>query len=427
MTAVIRGDAMRLPLKDESVDLIVTSPPYFALRSYRDDGEHYEGQVGSEETPQAFLESLWTATAEMVRVLKPSGSIFVNLGDKYAGSGAPGTTSGFTGRRTSGTAIPGQAKVQGERSGIAGGYNQNSGGVRARSLMLLPERYRIGCLDRLGLIAREVLIWRKPNGLPESVKNRARRSHEDWVHVVKQVPYFAAMDEIREPHVDLPRIQTRNARAGRSMREGKTTEGTGMRPHTFALEQAAHPLGKLPGSVWTIATEPLRVPEHLNVEHFAAFPTEWPRRLILGWSPSGICVECGEGRRPIAEKAATGTPRTDHGLGGRHDVDGVFLGGDGGKQYVADRSEWATGVSYKISGYACACPEPTAETRPAVVLDPFGGTGTTAMVARALGRIGISVDLSMDYSRLAKWRVFESGHGRKAVSRTAAEQQGVLL
>ena len=67
------------------------------------------------------------------------------------------------------------------------------------------------------------------------------------------------------------------------------------------------------------------------------------------------------------------------------------------------------------------------ETKPAVVLDPFGGTGTTAMVARALGRTGISVDLSHDYSRLAKWRIFESGHAGKTMGRTNKERQGNLI
>jgi hypothetical protein len=71
---------------------------------------------------------------------------------------------------------------------------------------------------------------------------------------------------------------------------------------------------------------------------------------------------------------------------------------------AVQRSNWAEGVTAAITGYACACPESTAPTRPAVVLDPFGGTGTTAMVAKALGRHGISVDLSADYCRLAEWR-----------------------
>ena len=76
---------------------------------------------------------------------------------------------------------------------------------------------------------------------------------------------------------------------------------------------------------------------------------------------------------------------------------------------------------YELAGWT------PAPTLPAVVLDPFGGTGTTAMVARALGRTGISIDLSNDYCRLARWRIFESGGGAKIESRTNADRQGVLL
>ena len=157
-----------------------------------------------------------------------------------------------------------------------------------------------------------------------------------------------------------------------------------------------HPLGKLPGSVWTVPTQPLIVPEWLDVDHFAAFPTEWPRRLILGWSPPGICVECGEGRRATTTKTVNGPPM--------------------------DRPS-----STKGTGTACACDKPTAPTTPAVVLDPFSGTGTVAGVARALGRYGVGCDLSADYMRLARWRIWQSGMGAKVESRTNGERQGVLL
>ena len=72
---IIRGNALTLPLADDSVDLVVTSPPYFGLRSYQDGGEHYAGQIGDEPTPAEFVDALIAATAEMVRVVKPSGSI----------------------------------------------------------------------------------------------------------------------------------------------------------------------------------------------------------------------------------------------------------------------------------------------------------------------------------------------------------------
>ncbi len=81
---ILRGNALALPLDDSTVDLVVTSPPYFGLRSYQDGGEHYAGQIGAEATPGEFIDALIAATAEMVRVLKPSGSIWVNLGDKMS-------------------------------------------------------------------------------------------------------------------------------------------------------------------------------------------------------------------------------------------------------------------------------------------------------------------------------------------------------
>ncbi len=283
---ILRGNARALDLPDASVDLIVTSPPYFNLRSYQDGGEHYDGQIGSEATPQEFIAALVECTREWMRVLKPSGSIFVNLGDNY-------------------------------------GPN--------KSLRLLPERYRIACIDELGLIARAVIVWSKPNGLPESVTDRVRRSHEDWVHLTKASKCFAAVDEIREPHLHGGRGSTWRERVDGVGVVGEQHRASKGARHADPVRgdnsKAGNPLGKLPGSVWSIATQALRVPAELGIDHFAAFPMEWPRRLIKGWCPP----------------------------------DGV-------------------------------------------VLDPFGGTGTTALVATMLGRTGISVDLSQDYCRLAEWR-----------------------
>ena len=81
---LVRGDARELPLPDESVDLVVTSPPYFGQRDYRDNGQSMAGQIGSEETPREYIAALLDCTREWMRVLKPTGSLFVNLGDKYA-------------------------------------------------------------------------------------------------------------------------------------------------------------------------------------------------------------------------------------------------------------------------------------------------------------------------------------------------------
>ena len=102
-TLVIRGDAASLPLPDGSVDLIVTSPPFFALREYTDGGKHYAGQLGSEPTPAEYIAALVTCTREWVRVLKPDGIHFVELGDKYATA----YTAPTTGRQSSVNVAPG--------------------------------------------------------------------------------------------------------------------------------------------------------------------------------------------------------------------------------------------------------------------------------------------------------------------------------
>jgi len=360
---IIRGNALALPLADDTVDLVVTSPPYFGLRSYQDGGEHYAGQIGDEPTPAEFVDALIAATAEMVRVVKPSGSIWVNLGDKYArnGGGGRGSSDGETGRG------PRPASL--------------ATGAPEKSLIGIPWRYAIRCIDDLGLILRAEVIWSKPNGLPESVTDRVRRSHEQWFHFTLSPRYYSAVDEIREPSGPEKACGPGAMRGPRSIRERGTADPT-----------MNNPLGKLPGSVWTVATEPLHVPDHLGIDHFAAFPTEWPRRIIQGWSPRGICVECGEGRRPVI----------------------ATVGLDMGRPQARRAQELADRTSL---GEACACPEPTAPTRPGVVLDPFGGTGTTALVAHALGRHGISNDMSADYCRLAGWRTSDPKQQAKAARR----------
>jgi hypothetical protein len=141
-------------------------------------------------------------------------------------------------------------------------------------------------------------------------------------------------------------------------------------------------------------------------QHYAAFPMELPRRVIAGWSPDGICTECGQGRRPVRDVPFTHKSGFDtrvvpmsrdrvHGHDGR-----------GGQKIVQ---------VYAITGYACDCDTPDAPTRPAVVLDPFGGTGCAAMVAASMGRIGISNDYSHSYSRFARWRTRDPSERAKAM------------
>lgn len=439
-------DARHLSLESDSVDLIVTSPPYFGLRSYQDAGQHYVGQVGAEEIPEQYLESLWECTREWMRVLKPTGSLWVNLGDKYsAAGGGGGSSDGATGRHPR--------------------PKRKSTGVAFKSLLGLPWRYAIGCTDQLGLILRAEVIWSKPNGLPESVTDRVRRSHEQWFHFVLQSKYYSATDEIREEY---KASTLADYGRGRGVHQsGKYAEyatGNRLRGDGDPTSWRGNPLGKLSGSVWEIGTQPLAVPVGLS-DHFAAFPTELPRRIILGWSPPGICTVCGEGYRPVVNhegmtrremlaelgpsKRFDGVNRQGLDTQGGHNVwrthslighacactpyvDHPGTGGSSGKNYAesigegkypnAGRSHagWHDlGTRPKVGPhreYRLNDRTPP-QTTPAVVLDPFGGTGTTALVASVLGRTGISNDLSKDYCDIARWRTADANERAKVLRR----------
>lgn len=157
--SLIRGDAMHLPLADASVDLIVTSPPYFALRDYQDDDGSVAGQVGSEQHPYLFLDALEAWTVECLRVMKPTASLFVNLGDKRSGSGGHNNAS----LSTSGSTL--QGTRQQERVGpdletrrqAPRRYNQSAiadpdgAPIMRTSLLGLPWRYALRCVDHLGM------------------------------------------------------------------------------------------------------------------------------------------------------------------------------------------------------------------------------------------------------------------------------------
>lgn len=422
---LIRGNAFQIPLADDSVDLIVTSPPYWALRAYEDEGDQYEGQIGAEPTPQDFLDALWAVTKECQRVIRPSGSIFVNLGDKMAGSGGHHNAAIATpGNKHSkpGAVIVGFA----ERRNAPSRYNKSAefetGTVRNKSLMGFPWRYALGCVDgRAGdqLILRAEIVWWKRNGLPESVEDRVARKHEQIFHFTKAGRYYSAIDEIRDEYETLNRKGKRSSYRPGSASGSVDAEGAHQAKSDAGLPLNA--LGRTPGSVWDMPTEGLVIADSIREayglpDHFAAFPAELPRKVILAFSPPGYCLECGEARRPEVEIEDTG------------------IRPGGGHTYQAMREAGAKDTNLgdaspkirRLVGYLCGCRTPTAPTRPAVVFDPFCGSGTVPMVARGLGRFGVGMDLSASYLRLSRWRVFQSGHVAKAIARTNGERQGSL-
>lgn len=399
---VLRADARSLPLPSNSIDCIITSPPYYQLRDYSGGEGSLAGQLGAEETPAEYVDNLVACTAEMARVLKPSGSIWINLGDKF-GRGARRTVNNGEGKR-----------------GHVGDFEVVPTGS-PKGLLGLPWRYAFRCVDELGLILRQEIIWSKANAMPESVLDRTNRTHEQWFHFTLSERYYANLDAIREEYDDY----TARREAAFPNWDGERKPSDKARINVGTSNYGNGPyvpnvLGKLPGSVRHLGSEPLRLPEWVahvpccgarkrpgcdgGLEHWASFPTVWPRWIVSGWCPAEVCTACGQGRRlqSSARRHRDGQPVT----GAMWRPEGKFgtATGRGHRERTTRR----------VVGTVCECPDVEAPTAPAQVLDPFGGTGTTALVADVLGRTGISADLSPAYNTIARWRCSDPGQRRRA-------------
>ena len=187
-------------LPDNSIDCIVTSPPYYGLRSYKGtetDWNGWFGQLGLEPTYQMYIEHLLMVTAELKRVLKPSGILFWNMGDSYAGK--MGKRQGWNDNKISYT------REEALENGTTFYLNANYGNIQNKSLMMIPERFAIAMIDQ-GWILRNKIIWYKPNGLPSSVKDRLTNKWEYVFFFVKSKKYFFNLDAIRKPLVDPDRM-----------------------------------------------------------------------------------------------------------------------------------------------------------------------------------------------------------------------------
>lgn len=244
-------------MPDEFLDCVITSPPYWQLRDYG-----YDGQWGLEATFQEYLEHLWEMMDEIYRVLKPSGTTWINLGDTYS----------RTGGKSIGNPNP-NSIVGNTKKGIQGGNCNGVYGVEDKCLLLLPHRFAIGCIDR-GWIMRNDIIWAKRNGMPESVTDRFSKKHEYFFFMVKSQKYYFDLDSIRDKQI------YGNER----------------------VRFSKHPnnnWGKNPGSVsdfWDIPTKPSKE------SHYAQYSDELIKKPILAGCPeNGIVYDPFMGSGSTAE------------------------------------------------------------------------------------------------------------------------------
>lgn len=368
---ILNGDVIAClrSLPDACVQCVVTSPPYWGLRDYG-----VEGQIGLEPTPEEHVERMVEVFREVRRVLRDDGVLWLNYGDCYAGSttGAdrppePGHTHEDSGR---------------VKTGQENKHRRPDAGLKPKDLVGMPWRIAFA-LQADGWYLRSDIIWSKPNPMPESVTDRPTKSHEYVFLLSKQARYFYDADAVRESHVGAGWERSHANRPGHS--NGET--GAGVR-------FGNNPAGRNRRTVWEIPTQP--TPE----AHFATFPEALVEPCIkAGASERGACPECGAPWRRVVEAHRLRRDELDpsdpryrpHQYSGSYEkINGK---GDAGFR------------SSTTLGWAPSCTCGCEETVPCVVLDPFGGSGTVAKVARDLGRSSILIEINPEYVQIAKKRL----------------------
>jgi DNA modification methylase len=486
---ILQGDVrlMLATLPAESVQVCVTSPPYFNLRDYGVDG-----QIGLEATPSEFVATLVEVFDGVRRVLRPDGVCFVNLGDSYSGSGKGGSaldgSSIQTGLHSAG---------MGQRAGV--------GGIPPKNLLLIPERFAIAMQDA-GWYVRSRIAWCKTSAMPESVKDRPTSAWEHIFMFTKSQKYFydaeavrglgsreavqrlpgstanqqflseegprqstgspmscvqcgapaetegvpdssgmdgelpqvsrsergtgevlwlgegfsgegekkpqATAEEARDRHdanrrgvaedsrstsPRLPVLRCDRCQADTGSRhpdqQGRSTFQRERRPVLSSVQQQEEGQGAGGNlrNFWLLGPEPSRL------NHYAAFPSEIPRRCILAaTSEKGQCPVCGA---PWVRVVERGNSRHHCRPGCGHQNLDFRDGWDGGKYGGFSNSSNAT------NQWQPSCQCDAGDPVPQIVLDPFLGSGTTALVADQLQRNAVGIELNPKYAEIARRRI----------------------
>jgi len=297
-------------LPDESVNCVVTSPPYWGLRDYG-----VEGQLGLEATPEAYIERMVAVFRDVRRVLRKDGTCWLNIGDSYAaargGTYQPAET--LAGGRH-GKTVNGEKVNRGRSDGYSPSRNASAFGLKHKDLVGIPWMLAFA-LRADGWWLRQDIIWAKPNPMPESVTDRCTKAHEYLFLLTKSATYHYDADAVREDAKYAGKVVTLGEKSlskGQANGANIAASGNGLRDSVVVAA------GRNKRSVWTIATQPY--PE----AHFATFPEALVEPCVLAGCPEG-----------------------------------------------------------------------------GIVLDPFLGSGTTALVAKRLGRRAIGIDLNPEYLALA--------------------------
>lgn len=399
-----------------SIHTVVTSPPYWGLRDYKtepllwEDG--WRGHLGQEPHPEEYVGHLVDVFRKVRRVLRDDGTLWLNLGDCFAtGAGRAGQSPG--------------GGAQGKRwKGLATQPNRlPQPGLKPKDLVGIPWRVALA-LQADGWYLRMDNIWDKRNCMPSSAQDRPTSSHEYVFLLSKKERYFYDQEAVREV-LESDRQSSGNLRrfqpdAAKQPREGGSQVGRSIPWHNDGRGRNMRSVWRLPSDQFygELCTACKAYYEELPTDalcrcgekdswlsHYATFPEEIPARAILaGTSEKGVCAQCLAPHVRVVERDDLDRP-----------IDSSPREVDGGKSRVHgwDRSGmthrevemWLREHPPRTVGWkkTCSCKEDL--VLPAVVLDPFMGSGTTAMTALKLARRFVGVELNPDYAALARGRL----------------------
>jgi DNA modification methylase len=359
-------------LEADSINCVITSPPYWGLRDYKVDG-----QFGLEPTPDLYVQHLIELFREIKRVLKDDGTVWLNLGDSYAGNCSRASNGGRAGFGT-------------PREGV---FDRGASGLKDKDLVGIPWRVAFA-LQADGWWLRSDIIWAKRNCMPESVKDRPTRSHEYIFLLTKSPTYYYDAEAIKEPVMTTP-----HAPGNKKVDEGGLSSGS-----NITKKQAVWGLDGLRNKrdVWWVSTKPFKD------AHFATFPEDLIEPCVLaGTSEKGVCPECGKNWErviEITEKGHANYDGSERAIAMGHTADGPTSRGaitPDMKQTIGWQPTCDCMVTAPDGSRVLVHTDPI----PATVLDPFNGAGTTGVVALEHGRDYIGIELNPDYIEMSKKRI----------------------
>lgn len=390
--SLIQGNALCVPLKDKSVQLCCFSPPYWKLRKYKvpniEFPDGWVGQLGLEPNIDQYLDNLMLVMAEVWRVLRDDGCVFVNIGDSFWN--ASGSCRSPGGRKSR----IGVGKKNAEAHPLHRGNKTDNPNIQAKSLCLIPQKFVIRCQEA-GWIVRSEIIFHKLNPIPESVNDRPTKAHEHVWLLTKQKKYFWDKEAVKEKTRRVVSVGWKNSDLKkyscdpRLKKQGSYKDWRKYCPTGLVEKRNIR-------SVWTMATEP--TPE----AHFATFPSKLVRTMILAGSSPRACEICGAPWRRVVKREKVMISPDAEEYSGKNYVEG---GRSAGRRLLKQMSELrglgrdhdTPYLKTRTIGWRPTCKCGCAGTGRCVVLDPFVGVGTSVVVAEKNGRFGVGMDLSLDY------------------------------